>query len=298
VSARPVAANPRVHTLAEGPFWDAESERLLWVDIVAGVVLSGALAADGSIAITDERSVGDTAAAVAPASDGTLLVATADRLVELASDGSVSEVVRLLDHGGRRLNDGHPDPAGRYLVGTLSREAPSETEQLFSVDLDGSVRVLDDDLTLSNGLAWSRDGSRMFSVDTLRQRVHVRDYDIATGHTGAREVFAELADGYPDGICLDAEDHLWVAVWGRGEVHRYTPAGVRERVVVIPAPHTTSVAFAGADLDVLVVTTATQALGADQLAAFPHSGKLFTLTPGVAGLPQPHWRGPTPRRMP
>lgn len=290
----PAVAHPRIHSLGEGPFWDAARARLLWVDIVEGLVLAGTLDATGRIEIVDETVMDETVGAVAAAVDGGLLVAGTERLLACAADGSVREVARLLDSDGtRRLNDGSPDPAGRYVVGTLSRGGPSTTEQLFVVEPDGSARVLDDDLTLSNGLAWSRDGSRLFSVDTLRGRIHVRDYDVATGTAGRRATFLELADGFPDGICLDADDHLWVAVWGLGEVRRYTPAGGLDRVITVPAPHTSAVAFAGPDLRTLVITTATEGLTAEQRAAWPDSGRLFTIDPGVAGLPQPLWRGST-----
>lgn len=295
----PAVANPRIHLLAEGPFWDAARSRLLWVDILEGLVLTGILDADGRLEIIDEFSVNDgsdaeTTGAVAAALDGGCLVAATERLLVRGPTGEVRELVRLLDSGGaRRLNDGSPDPAGRYLVGTLSLQKPSQTEQLFLVDHDGSVRVLDDDLTLSNGIAWNTEGTRMFSVDTLRRHIHVRDYDVATGSTGPRETFVQLADGSPDGICIDADDHLWVAVWGRGEVHRYAPDGTLERVLTVPAPRVSAVAFAGDDLRTLVITTASNGLTAEQLHQWPDSGRLFTLTPGVAGHPQPLWRGST-----
>ena len=92
-------------------------------------------------------------------------------------------------------------------------------------------------------------------------------------------------------MCLDAEEHLWIAMWGLGEVHRYTPDGELVAIVEVPAPHTSSVAFAGAELDTLVITTATQDLTDSQRAEFPHSGRLFTVRPGVRGLPQPFWNG-------
>lgn len=192
---------------------------------------------------------------------------------------------------GRRLNDGKPDPAGRCVVGSLSLRGISSTEVLVQVGPDGSITPIDDDLTLSNGLAWTANGASMYSVDTGLRRVFVRPYDAATGTTGSRSVFAEIVDGYPDGICLDAEGHLWVAVWVAGEVRRYAPDGSLVLTYRIPAPNTSAVAFAGEDLSTFVVTTATYQLNAYQRAQYPLSGRLFTADIGVRGTPQSLWGG-------
>ena len=178
-------------------------------------------------------------------------------------------------------------------MGTLSLEGPSEREVLVRVEADARLTVLDDDLALSNGLAWSSDGRRMFSVDTLRHTVAVRDYDPGSGAVGPRRVHLRLDDGLPDGIAMDAADHLWVAIWGGGEVRRYAPDGTLVDRIATGAPHTSSVAFAGDDLGTLVITTATSELSDDQLRAHPGSGRLFTAPVDVPGLPVAPWKGPT-----
>src|SRR5215211_2327513 len=278
--------------LGEGPVWDAPRSRLLWVDIEGRAVLQGLLDA-GAITVTDRISFDTMVGAVAAASDGTLLVAAQEQLVVRRPDGSWEDGPRVVPAGERRrLNDGKPDPAGRFLVGTLSLEGPSEREVLVRLEADGRLTVLDDDLALSNGLAWSADGRRMFSVDTLRRTVSVRDYDPGSGAVGPRRVHLRLEGGFPAGIAMDAADHLWVAVWGGGEVRRYAPDGRLVERMVTGAPHTSSVAFAGDDLRTLVITTATSELGDDQLAAHPDSGRLFTARADVAGLPVPPWHGP------
>jgi sugar lactone lactonase YvrE len=282
--------------LGEGPVWDARRRRLLWVDIEGGLVLEGVLDA-GAITVTDRIEFGGTVGAVTVADDGALLVAAQTHLVVRYPDGTREDGPRIVPAGeSRRLNDGGTDPAGRFLVGTLSLAGPSEREILVRLEADGRLTVLDDDLTLSNGLAWSSDGRRMFSVDSLRRTVSVRDYDPDSGAVGPRRVHLRLEDGLPDGIAMDAADHLWVAVWGRGAVRRYAPDGAVVDQVAIPAPHTSSVAFAGDDLRVLVVTTATSELTDAQLAAHPDSGRMFTARVDVPGLPVAPWRGP-PRSL-
>jgi sugar lactone lactonase YvrE len=286
-------ANPQVHELAEGPVWDPVRERLLWVDIPRGLVFEGVLRDDGTVDVVHEVAFAGTVGAVAVAADGEWVVAGGEELLLRGPAGVVRPGPRILPPGcGRRLNDGKPDPAGRFLVGSLHLEDDDPTEELLAVlDTDGTVRVLDDDLTLSNGLGWTADGSRMYSIDTLRRTVYVRDYDARTGAVGPRTTFLTVEQGHPDGMCLDAQEHLWVAMYGLGQVRRYSPAGELVATVDVPAPHVSCVAFAGPDLDTLVITTATQDLRQDQLTRYPDSGRLFTASPGVRGLPQPSWSG-------
>ena len=274
------------HYLSEGPVWDGIRDRILWVDIMSGTVHAGRLSPDGTIRAEERYDFPDTAGAVAVAATGELVVAGRHRLYFRSVDGAVRAGPELIVGQDRRFNDGKPDPRGRFVVGTLGPGG----ELLMRVDGD-RVSVLDDDLTLSNGLAWSTDGSRFYSIDTWSKRMHVREYDATTGATGRRELFAEFEHGSPDGMTTDAEDHLWVAMWGEGCVLRISPGGRIVARVDVPAPHTTCAQFAGPDLDTLVITTATEHLSAEQLRANPLSGRLFTVRPGVRGNPPYLWNG-------
>jgi sugar lactone lactonase YvrE len=288
-------ATAETFQLAEGPVWDAARRRLLWVDIHAGLVLEGSLEAtsgDIRITVTRRHAFDCMVGAVVAADDGTLLVAAQEHLVALDPDGTRHDGPRILAPGQqRRLNDGGTDPAGRFLVGSMSLDGPSERESLVRLESDGRLTELDSDLTLSNGLAWSEDGRRMYSADTMRRTVFVRDYEPSTGEVGERHVHLHLDDAFPDGIALDAEEHLWIAVWGRGEVRRYAPDGTLVSRLTLPAPHSSSVAFIADDLRTLVVTTATADLDEDQRRAYPESGRLFTARVEVPGLPVPPWSG-------
>ena len=159
------------------------------------------------------------------------------------------------------------------------------------LEADGSVTTLDDDLGLSNGLAWSCDDRRFWSTDTERQTLFVRSYDPATGAVGERRTHLQVDAGHPDGCALDAEEHLWVAVFGQGQVRRYAPDGALVATVELPAPHTTSVAFAGDDLRTLVITTGSVELTDEQRRTHPLSGHLFTVRTDVPGQPVTAWRG-------
>jgi sugar lactone lactonase YvrE len=296
-----VVADEARCALGEGPVWDPIRGQLLWIDILGGVIHVGALRADRSIKRIESmrpRS-GGTITAVAVAESGAWIIAEQDGVAIRHPNGWFERGARLLPpDGSRRLNDGKPDPAGRFLVGSLCQLGSSKTEELFRIEEDGGVLVVDDDLTLSNGLAWAPDGRTMYSVDTGSGSIMARHYDPATGVMGSRCTHVQIESGSPDGICIDSQGHLWVAIWGAGAVHRYSPDGTLNHVIHVPAPHTSSVAFAGPDLDTLFITTATQDLTAEQQAAYPLSGCLFAATPGVRGLAPAMWNGILPSNPP
>jgi len=273
--------------LAEGPTWDPVRERILWVNVLEGTVYEGSLLPDGAITVERSITTPDTASAVAVAHDGTRVIAGTHRLHYVDADGTVTSGRILIDEPQRRFNDGKPDPSGRLVVGT---KGPGG-ELLMRIEEGERVQVLDDDLSLSNGLGWSSDGTTLYNIDTWSRRVYAREYDPQTGDTGERRLFAEISGGYPDGMTVDAEDHVWVAVWGGGRVDRLAPTGEVVDRIDLPAPHTSCPTFAGARLDTLVITTATEDLDDAQLAQYPLSGRLFTVTPGVLGSPPNMWSG-------
>ena len=281
--------------LAEGPVWDHTRDRLLWVDIPAGAVHEGRLTGS-RVTVTATHHVDRTVGAVVPALDGRLLVAGRTSVVVLEPDGTPGAAVPVLPdvqppHPQRRLNDGACDPAGRFCVGSLSLGAPPGAEVLCRVEDDGTLTVLDDDLGLSNGLAWSPDGSVLYSVDTLAGRVWARPYEPSTGRTGPRREHLHI-EGLPDGITTDADGNLWIAVWGAGQVRCYSPGGALLHTIEVPAPQTSSVTFAGPRHDVLVITTAREGLSGPERDATPDSGCLFVATvPGAVGRPATPWNG-------
>lgn len=285
-------ASDRTYQLAEGPLWDAHRHRLLWVDVVSGNVHSGQL--DGlSLVQQSSLHIDETVGAIVAAASGEFLVAGRHDLHLVDRLGEHRRLVQLVPEGKlSRLNDGACDPAGRFLVGSLAQDGRSSDECLYLWD-DHGVTIVDDDLTLSNGLAWGADGSVLFSVDTIPGIVWMRGYDPATGFSEAREELLHITDGKPDGICLDADGNLWIAIWGAGEVRCYRPGGDLIATVDVAAPHTSSVAFVGPELDLLLITTAREELTEDQLLHFPDSGRLFLADVGVGGLPVNSWNPPS-----
>ena len=282
--ARP--ASDEHYELAEGPYWDGPRERLLWVDILRGLVLEGSLVGD-RVRVSREHRFDGMVGAVVAADDGSLLVAGQERLVVVEPDGTRKPGRRIIAAGAAaRTNDGATDPAGRFLVGTLSLGREANRECLYRVESDSSLFAIDTDLSLSNGLAWSSDGRTLYNVDTLAGIVWKRDY---SSPLGPRERFLSIDGGHPDGMCIDAAGNLWVAIWGSAEVRRFSPDGEQTAVVHTSAPHTSSVAFVGRHLNRLLITSARQNLDARQLDEFPDSGLLFLADVDAVGVPATPW---------
>lgn len=289
--------DPAVH--GEGPTWATDRGELAWVDITRGQVRRATVAAGGTLTEVGVHRGGDTVGVVVPAVDGGWLLGADGGFTHLSADGAATVLVELATEGpaaGTRMNDGAVDPAGRFFAGTMAFDERPGAGSLYRVDLDGSVHTVLRDLTISNGIAWTADGRTVYLADSGPATVRAYDYDVATGGLGASRVVVDLSDddaGAPDGLTLDDEDHLWVAVWGGGQVRRYSPDGEQVAAVDVPAANTSSCAFAGPARDLLVISTSTQGLDDAQRAAQPDAGRLFAVRAGVSGQAAGVYRGPT-----
>ncbi|MFF3088732.1 SMP-30/gluconolactonase/LRE family protein [Streptomyces nojiriensis] len=293
LTALPCAPAPG--RLTEGPVWHAGRGDLLWVDITAGLVHRAPLVArDDDSGLPDvgtrttvslDRPVG----AVAPCASGGLLAAAGTTFLRIDEAGVATEFAAPVvpdDGTPRRFNDAKCDPGGRLLGGTMAYDATPGAGTLYRLDPDGTVTTVLSPVTISNGLGWSPDGRLLYYADSPTRRVDVFDHDPVTGALSARRPFADTGPaGMPDGLAVDTEGRVWVAVWGAGLVRAYTPDGALHAVVTVPASQVSSCAFAGPDLDLLIITTASDGLTAAQLAAQPHAGRIFICRPGATGLP-------------
>ena len=162
---------------------------------------------------------------------------------------------------------------------------------LYCLELDGRVRRVLEDVSLSNGMDWSPDGETFYYVDSRSGGIDAFAFDLSSGELGDRRRVVELGFppevGFVDGLCVDADGGIWAAVWGLGEVRRYSPAGRLDRTIRVPVAQPTSCVFAGDALDALVITSARRGLSSEALEDQPQAGSVFCCSPGVAGLP-PH----------
>lgn len=275
---------------AEGVVWDAARKRLLFVDILGGRVFDHDPATGATASIDLGRHVG----AVAPRAAGGLVVAVREGFAIVEGDTVQVVAAPYADDPSVRMNDGAVDPAGRFLAGSMAYDQHPGGGQLLRLDTDRSLHLLLPAVSISNGIDWSDDGTLCFYVDTPTRRIDVFDYDVDTGTLAQRRPFVAIAPGagHPDGITIDAEGGVWVALYDGGAVHRYGADGALTCVVEVPgAQRVTSCCFGGPALDVLYISTTTENLSAAQLAEQPGAGKLYVARSPWRGRPSPSYAG-------
>jgi sugar lactone lactonase YvrE len=273
----------------ECPVWHAVENALYWVDIPAFMVhrLHPASGKYSSWRMPTEPS------AVAVDVDNNLVVATRAGFVYLnTSSGEMEDIAPApYDQKVMRFNDGRVDPAGRFWVGTLYEPRDQPKGKLRQAWSGG--------MTNSNGLAWTPDGKTMFHADTTSHRIDCYDYDVASGTcSNRRNLVSFEADktsgpygGRPDGAAIDSEGNYWIAMYEGGRILKLTPTGELLQQIDLPVKCPTAVAFGGPDLRTLYVTSAAGGRPTEELAQYPHSGKVLAFRVDVAGLEMPEYRG-------
>ncbi|MFF5531469.1 SMP-30/gluconolactonase/LRE family protein [Streptomyces cinerochromogenes] len=269
--------------LGEGPTWDPATGRLVWLDIL-GMRLH---TYDPSSGRRTLRTTPQHIGAAKPRAGGGLVLNLRDGVGLLDPD----DTFRWLHHEpvpGRRANDAAVAPDGSLWAGTMRYDEAPGGGTLSRLTGDGTVTTVLPDAAVSNGTGWSPDGRLMYYVDSPTRRVDVFDHD-PDGTVRDRRPLVRIEEGagFPDGLTVDAEGCVWVALWDGGAVRRYTPAGDLDRVITLPAPRTTACAFGGENLTDLYVTTARTGLSSPH----PLSGSLLVIPGAGQGLPQPAFAG-------
>ena len=260
--------------LGEGPLWDARTEELLWVDILAGVVhrFDPATHADRTF------DAGSYVGAVVPRAAAGYALAVAAGFALASDSGEVTPLVAVRHGDAVRMNDGACDSGGRFWAGSMRLDESHGGGSLYRLDPDHTLETICTGVTISNGIAWSPDDTLLYYVDTPTMAIDVFDFDAATGAATDRRVLLRVeGPGSPDGLNVDVEGGLWVAFWGGGRVRRYSPQGALELEIEVAAAHTTKAAFGGRELTDLYITTAE--------GEEPNAGGLYVVQPGIAGLP-------------
>jgi sugar lactone lactonase YvrE len=283
LAARELVLNAHA-ALGEGPVWDARSGSLLWVDIRHGEVHWF----DPGKGTDTTLSIGQDVGAVAP-TDGELVVVAARDGFGVAdrSLGTFTLIAPVeIQAIGNRMNDGKCDRLGRFWAGTLAMDHESAAGALYRLELDGSVTRVLEGVGISNGLAWSTDDRTLYYIDSAKGTVDAFDYESETGACTRRRELVTIpaSQGVPDGMAIDVEGYLWVAIFGGSCLRRYSADGRLEREVRLPVSLVTSCAFGGTDLADLYVTSA-RVDGNRVIEDEPYAGGLFCFRPGVVGLP-------------
>ncbi|MFM0199570.1 SMP-30/gluconolactonase/LRE family protein [Paraburkholderia fungorum] len=278
--------------LGEGPIWSPRDNALYWVDILMPSVHTYH-AVDGS---TSEVRLGSMASVAIPRSTGGLLLATPGGLMNF--DPATRRMTPLshpeAERPANRFNDGKCDRRGRLWIASMDMATALNRGSLFRVEADGSWRKMDTGFTVPNGLGWSPDDSRMYFVDTFRRALYEYDFDLMSGAIANRRTLIEFAptEGRADGLTVDDEGCIWIAMWDAWHVVRYAPDGREIQRIRMPVPRPTSCCFGGPNLETLYVTSASVRLSEQALAEAPLSGSLFAMEiPGVRGLPEAMFAG-------
>lgn len=267
---------PRRFPLAEGPLYHQGKNALFFVDITTGAFFWY----DIEKGTLTETQLGQYLGAAIPTTGGRVLAAMTTGVYLYDEKAGLRPVCRPPQlTANLRLNDAKCDAAGRFWFGTirLFKSVP-EDGSLFCMEPDGTCRRVLEGISTSNGMDWSPDGKTMYYIDTPTNGVDAFDYDVATGAMQNRRRLATLP--HPDGMTVDAEGFLWVALWGGDKVVRCRPdTGEVVAEVPLPANHVTSCCFGGPQLDTLYITSSGQ--GFDEAG----HGRLYHLMPGVTGKP-------------
>ncbi len=272
--------------LAEGPYWHKPWQSFLWVDIEKGILYRYAWESQKVKTWTFPHRL----TLVIPDQKGSLILALDSKLARFNPDTEALDWLAQVEEDKplNRFNDGACDAKGRLWAGTMSVKMEKNAGALYCMDGTLSPVSKISPVTISNGLAWSLDGKTLYYIDSPSREIKAYDFEEETGDIKLREVVVKVPEamGTPDGMCADTDGNLWVGHYGGSGVYAWNPkTGENFDRIEVDAPHVTSCAFGGPDLDNLIITTARENLGKDQLDRYPESGSVFYCKMSVKGAP-------------
>ena len=274
--------------LGECPLWNESEQALYWVDIRSPAIRR----LDYASGRVDTWPMPGLVGSIAfVAGDHRLLVALPDSIALFDTvTAALAPFIPVKQSPGHRFNDGRVDRAGRFWVGTMNNDTRAAEGVLYVIDGRRELRPVREGVCIPNSLGWSPDGRTMYFADSLRYTIFAYDFDSDSGTMSHERVFATTTPpGFADGSAVDADGYLWNAEFNGWRVVRYAPDGRIDRVIPVPAQRPTCCTFGGPNLDILYITTASQFMTADELAAQPHAGALLAVDPGVRGLTEPRF---------
>ncbi len=277
--------------LGESPMWHAGERRLYWIDLLKPAIyrFDPATGRNGEI----KAELGSYIGGLVFRAKGGVVIVNETGLHTLDNGRLTPLVDPEPDKPGNWFNDAKCDRQGNLWAGTGDRDYAAPTGTLYRFRRDLGFDRIDSDFACPNGPAFSPDGTTVYFCDGTSNTILAYGVDAKTGRVGPRRVFAAMEDPafVPDGMTVDSEGYLWSAQWDGWRVVRYAPDGRIDRVVKLPVPRPTAMAFGGENLDTLYITSASTGLGDADLAKAPLSGSLFAVKPGVRGLPEPSFVG-------
>lgn len=269
--------------LGEGPVYKEDENSLYWTDIKDKKIYKYDLKSKELINYKFNKEIGSYAFT----QDNKLIATTNDGFEYLdLKTKEISSILNPESHlPNNRFNDGKCDEKGRYFAGTMDNNEEEVKGSLYCLD-GNKIEKKESDLFISNGLGWNSDSTKFYLTDSPRRIIYVYDYDLLTSKMSNKKVFVNIdeKDGYPDGLCIDSQNHIWSAHWAGSKITRYKPDGSIDRIINMPVPNVTSCCFGGADYKTLFITTAQKGLSKEELQKAPLSGCTFVLNTDVEGL--------------
>ena len=283
---------PMQDEVGETPIWIPEEQALYWIDIEGRRVHRYEPATDAR----QDWDLDVPITALARRAGGRWIVAAKNGLHFWDHRTNTCEFIAdpEADNAACRFNDGAVDRQGRLLIGTLNEQDLNAPDGcLYRLDPDLSIHKLDDGYAVANGIGFSPDGATIYVTDMFHNRLLAYDYDLSGGTVSNRRTFAEVPAeaGWPDGLIVDAEGYVWSAHWAGSRITRYAPDGNVDREIRLPVDNITCMAFGGANLDELYVTTAWFTMSDEQRRSQPRAGDLFRIKTDVSGLVEPEFMG-------
>lgn len=271
--------------LGEGAIWNTRTGELLWINITGKILNFYNPKTENN----KEMFTGQIIGTVVATETGKVLVALQNGIYNFNPDTGTKKLIIDPEENlpNNRFNDGKCDPAGRFWVGTMSTQNEKKAGALYRLDADSSIHKMIEDVSISNGIVWSLDKTKMYYIDTPTQKVVVYDYNNESGNISNVKVAIEISNdlGSPDGMTIDEEGNLWIALWGGSAVGCWNPeSGELLRTIEIPAKNVTSCAFGDDDLGTLYITSACIATTDEDLRKYPNAGGVFRIRPGVKGV--------------
>jgi sugar lactone lactonase YvrE len=271
-------------SLGEGALWNHETQTFWWVDIEGGLFHIYNPQSKENTTYPVHQRIGT----VVPDVNGNAIVALQDGIYRLfLADGKLELLAKAdYDPTKFRFNDGKCDPAGRLWVGTMALDGSRETAALYRFDTDYKLTRVLEGVTISNGIVWSADKTKMYYIDTPTQQVKEFHYNLETGEISFSRIAVEIQRelGHPDGMTIDENDRLWIGHWAGYAVYCWDPyTGDLISKIDVAAKNITSCDFGGQNLNQLFITSASVGMSAPEKEQLPHSGGLFIATPGVRG---------------
>ncbi|MDY4610716.1 MAG: SMP-30/gluconolactonase/LRE family protein [Sphaerochaetaceae bacterium] len=282
--ARPIS--DITSSLGESPVWDPRTNRLYWIDYTEKKINWH----DPETGDTSTFQLDVTPGCVAPTEYGKLLVGYRHEigLFDMESEQLTTLFAPEAGKDYNHFNDGKCDAAGRFWLGSITETQDWPGAAFYRIEGRTNCKMMFDNVTTSNGLAWSPDNGTFYYIDTMTYSVAAFDFNLDTGELKNKRTIIDFRPetGRPDGMTIDAEGFLWIAHWNGGQISRWNPnTGICLARLPVPAYNVTSCYFGGPALDRLYITSASVETGETEFKQYPLSGRTFVIEPGVSGLP-------------